>query len=76
MFSSWEIREDLINKSTPRPQISRTDGNHRLFFGEGDSKNPLQFPPLTVSTPFAMTINVVPESRRTCSWTSMTIRRR
>ena len=33
-----EIHEELINKSLARPQISRTDGNHRLHFGAGDSK--------------------------------------
>jgi DGQHR domain-containing protein len=57
-----EIREDHINKSLPRPQISRTDGNHRLCFGEGDPKNPSLFPPLTVPTPFAMTINLEPDA--------------
>ena len=57
-----EIREDLINKDLPRPQISRTDGNHRLFFGEGDPKHLALFPPLTVSTPFAMTIDLEPDA--------------
>jgi len=55
-----EIREELINKSLARPQISRTDGNHRLNFGEGDPK--YEWPPLTVSTPFAMTIGLPPEA--------------
>jgi DGQHR domain-containing protein len=55
-----EIREDLINKSLGRPQISRTDGNHRFHFGEGDSKH--DWPPLTGSTPFALTIGLPPEA--------------
>jgi DGQHR domain-containing protein len=55
-----EIREELINKSLGRPQISRTDGNHRLHFGGGDSK--YDWPPLTASTPFAMTIGLTPEA--------------
>ena len=55
-----EIREELINKSLGRPQISRTDGNHRLHFGEGDPK--YQWPPLAASTPFAMTIDLTPEA--------------
>ncbi len=55
-----EIREELINKSLGRPQISRTDGNHRLHFGEGDPK--YEWPPLAASTPFAMTIGLAPEA--------------
>jgi DGQHR domain-containing protein len=55
-----EIREELINKKLDSPQISRTDGNHRLHFGEGEPK--YEWPPLNVSTPFAMTISVVPEA--------------
>jgi DGQHR domain-containing protein len=55
-----EIREELVNKSLASPQISRTDGNHRLYFGEGDTKNLL--PPLAISTPFAMTIGLIPEA--------------
>jgi DGQHR domain-containing protein len=54
-----EIHEEFINKSLASPQISRTDGNHRLHFGQGAPK--YQWPPLTVSTPFAMTIGVAPE---------------
>jgi len=55
-----EIREELINKSLGRPQISRTDGNHRLHFGEGDPK--YEWPPLSASTPFTMTIGLAPEA--------------
>jgi DGQHR domain-containing protein len=57
-----EIREDRINKNLPSPQISRTDGNHRLFFGEGDPKHPAIFPPLTVTTPFALTMDLDPDA--------------
>jgi DGQHR domain-containing protein len=55
-----EIREDLINKTLGGPQISRTDGNHRLHFGAGDPK--YHWPRLTTSTPFAMTIGLAPEA--------------
>src|SRR5215813_7093034 len=51
-----EVREERINKTLARPQISRTDGNHRLNFGEGDPKH--DWPPLTASTPFALTIDL------------------
>jgi DGQHR domain-containing protein len=54
-----EILEERINKSLPRPQISRTDGNHRLNYGEGDPK--YNWPPLTSSTPFALTVDLSPE---------------
>lgn len=54
-----EVLEDKINMALSRPQISRTDGNHRLSFGEGDPKN--QWPPLTESTPFAIAIGLSPE---------------
>src|SRR5262249_26767424 len=54
-----EVREERINKTLARPQISRTDGNHRLNFGEGDPKH--DWPPLTASTPFALTIDLSPE---------------
>ena len=55
-----EIREELINKRLGGPQISRTDGNHRLHFGEGEPK--YEWPPLSTSTPFAMTIGLPPEA--------------
>jgi DGQHR domain-containing protein len=55
-----EIREDLINKTLGGPQISRMDGNHRLHFGAGDPKH--QWPRLTTSIPFAMTIGLAPEA--------------
>jgi len=52
------IDEGKINKSLARPQISRTDGNHRLFYGEG---HPIyDWPPLDVSTPFSLTIGLTP----------------
>ncbi len=52
------VHEDRIDKSLLHPQISRTDGNHRLFYGEGHS---LQgWPPLEVSTPFSLTIGLTP----------------
>src|SRR4030042_1546590 len=40
------------------PQISRTDGNHRLFFGEGDPA--LERPPLDISSPFSLTVGLTP----------------
>ena len=55
-----EIREDLINKTLGGPQISRTDGNHRLHFGAGDPK--AHWGRLTTSIPFAMTIGLAPEA--------------
>ena len=52
------VHEDRIDKNRERPQISRTDGNHRLFYGEG---HPIQeWPPLDVSTPFSLTIGLTP----------------
>jgi len=53
------IYEDKIDKALPRPQISRTDGNHRLYYGAGDPEN--EWPPLDVSTPFSFTIGLTPE---------------
>lgn len=52
------VHEDRIDKKLEHPQISRTDGNHRLFYGEG---HPIQdWPPLEVSTPFSLTIGLTP----------------
>ncbi|GAI35023.1 unnamed protein product, partial [marine sediment metagenome] len=53
------IDEDGIDKSLLRPQISRTDGNHRLFFGAGDPE--YDWPPLDVSTPFSLTVGLTPD---------------
>ena len=52
------VHEDKIDKNLERPQISRTDGNHRLFYGEG---HPIQgWPPLDISSPFSLTIGLTP----------------
>ena len=52
------VHEDRIDKKREHPQISRTDGNHRLFYGEG---HPIQeWPPLDVSSPFSLTIGLTP----------------
>jgi DGQHR domain-containing protein len=53
------IYEDRLDKSLPRPQISRTDGNHRLFYGSGDAE--YEWPPLDVSTPFSLAIGLSAE---------------
>ena len=50
------VHEDRIDKNRLRPQISRTDGNHRLFYGEGDPM--LERPSLDISTPFSLTIGL------------------
>ncbi|TET37062.1 MAG: DGQHR domain-containing protein [Dehalococcoidia bacterium] len=50
------VHEDRIDKNRLRPQISRTDGNHRLFYGEGHPK--YNWPALDVPTPFAITIGL------------------
>jgi len=50
------VHEDLIDKNRERPQISRTDGNHRLFYGEGHPTR--NWPPLDVSTPFSLSIDL------------------
>jgi len=50
------VHEDRIDKNRPRPQISRTDGNHRLFYGEGHPK--YNWPALDVPTPFAITMGL------------------
>ena len=50
------VHEDRIDKNRDRPQISRTDGNHRLFYGEGDPA--LERPPLDISSPFSLTIGL------------------
>ena len=52
------VHEDRIDKNLTHPQISRTDGNHRLFYGEG---HPIQeWPPLNISTPFSLSIGLTP----------------
>lgn len=53
------VNEDKINKESPHPQISRTDGNHRLHFGLGDPG--YEWPALDVSTPFSLAIGLSPE---------------
>jgi len=50
------VHEDRIDKNRPRPQISRTDGNHRLFYGAGHPK--YNWPALDVPTPFAITMGL------------------
>ena len=50
------VHEDLIDKNRERPQISRTDGNHRLFYGEGHPTR--NWPPLDVSSPFSLSIDL------------------
>jgi DGQHR domain-containing protein len=55
-----EIFENLITKDRPRPQISRTDGNHRLHYAGGDAR--ANFEPLhDVYVPFAITVNLSPD---------------
>lgn len=53
------VHEDLIDKNLEHPQISRTDGNHRLFYGAGHPKYDFM-PPLDISTPFSLTIGLTP----------------
>jgi DGQHR domain-containing protein len=53
------VHENRIDKKLGRPQISRTDGNHRLFYGAGDSE--YDWPPLDVPTPFSLTLGLTPE---------------
>ena len=53
------VDENKIDKSLLRPQISRTDGNHRLFYGAGHPI--LDWPPLDISTPFTLTIGLTPK---------------
>jgi len=53
------VHEDRIDKKLSPPQISRTDGNHRLFYGEGHPKYDFM-PPLDISTPFSLTIGLTP----------------
>lgn len=51
------VDEKKIDTSLPRPQISRTDGNHRLFYGAGHPKYDYMIP-LDISTPFSLTIGL------------------
>ncbi|MBI4287883.1 MAG: DGQHR domain-containing protein [Chloroflexi bacterium] len=53
------VEEKKIDKSLPRPQISRVDGNHRLYFGNGNDSE--QWPPLDVPTPFCVTLGLDPK---------------
>ncbi len=53
------VDENKIDTSLPRPQISRTDGNHRLFYGAGHDT--YGWPPLDISTPFTLTIGLTPK---------------
>jgi DGQHR domain-containing protein len=53
------VKEEMLDHSLPRPQISRTDGNHRLFYGTGDPS--LDWPPLNVITPFSVAIGLTAE---------------
>jgi len=50
------VHEDMIDKNLDRPQISRTDGNHRLFYGAGHPT--YEWPSLDISTPFSLTIGL------------------
>lgn len=53
------VHEDMIDKNPERrPQISRTDGNHRLFYGVGHPLYDGQ--PLDISSPFSLTIGLTP----------------
>jgi len=52
------VHEDRIDKNLERPQISRTDGNHRLFYGAGDPLYDGQ--PLDISSPFSLAIGLTP----------------
>lgn len=54
-----EIHEDRLDRTLLRPQLSRTDGNHRLFYGAGNEGE--GWPPLDISTPFCLTIGLSPE---------------
>jgi DGQHR domain-containing protein len=50
------VHENRIDKNLESPQISRTDGNHRLFYGEGHPTR--NWPPLDVSTPFSLSTDL------------------
>ena len=58
-FFKLVIHEDKINRLAPRPQISRTDGNHRLYYGMGFPKK--NWLPLAIPTPFCLTIGLTVE---------------
>jgi DGQHR domain-containing protein len=58
-FYKIVVHEDRIDKNRDRPQISRTDGNHRLFYGEGHPTR--NWPPLDVPSPFSLSIGLTPE---------------
>jgi len=53
------IDENKIDKELNRPQISRTDGNHRLFYGVGHPT--YDWPPLDIPTPFSLTVGLTQE---------------
>jgi len=46
---------DKIHKDAPRPQVSRVDGNHRLYYAAGDDD---KMPPVEEITPFAITLGL------------------
>jgi len=54
------LTEKIIKKNGVDPQISRVDGNHRLFYAAGysDKTRKTKLKPLDVFVPFAMTIGL------------------
>jgi DGQHR domain-containing protein len=46
---------DKIKKNSPRPQVSRVDGNHRLYYAAGDDP---KFAPVEEISPFSITIGL------------------
>jgi len=55
-----KIMEDKLNLESAEPQISRTDGNHRLAYGGGNEQ--LQWAALDISTPFSLTVELDPDA--------------
>lgn len=53
------VHEDRLDPDLDRPQISRTDGNHRLYYVSGDPK--YGWEPLDVPTAFCLTLGLTPE---------------
>jgi len=45
-----------IDKSSARPQVSRVDGNHRLYFADGEVDDTLS--PVEEITPFSITVGL------------------
>lgn len=59
-FVKIQIDLNNLGLTDTNPSISRVDGNHRLYFAQGDSKRKLK--PLTdVITPFAITDGLDPQ---------------